>query len=92
MVESLLDILRSNAKESPENMARLLGVDVAEVESTIARLEDEGVIRGWQAIINEDLVPHDSVTAVIEVRVTPEKDGGFNRIAEEVSRFEETDI
>ena len=91
MIESLLDILRSNAKESPENMARLLGVDVAEVESTIARLEDEGVIRGWQAIINEDLVPHDSVTAVIEVRVTPEKDGGFNRIAEEVSRFEETE-
>lgn len=91
MVESLLDILRSNAKESPENMARLLGVEVAEVEATIARLEEEGVIRGWQAIINEDLVPHDSVTAVIEVRVTPERDGGFNRIAEEVSRFEETE-
>lgn len=91
MVESLLDILRSNAKESPENMARLLGVEVAEIEATIAKLEEEGVIRGWQAIINEDLLPHDSVTAVIEVRVTPERDGGFNRIAEEVSRFEETE-
>lgn len=91
MVESLLDILRSNAKESPENMARLLGVSTEEVAATIARLEEEGVIRGWQAIINEDLVPHDSVTAVIEVRVTPERDGGFNRIAEEVSRFEETE-
>ncbi len=91
MVESLLEILRSNAKESPENMARMLGVAPEAVEATIARLEHEGVIRGWQAIINDDLVPQEHVTAVIEVRVTPEREGGFNRIAERVSSFEEVE-
>jgi len=89
MVEELLDILRNNAKESPETIARMLGVAPGEVEASIAKLEREGVIRGWQAIINEDLVPHETVTAVIEVRVTPEREGGFNRVAERVSKFRE---
>ncbi len=91
MIESLLDILRRNALESQENMARMLGVEPAEVQATIERLEREGVIRGWQAIINDDLVPHEHVTAVIEVRVTPEREGGFNRVAEQVSKFEEVE-
>ena len=91
MVESLLDILRNNAKETPETMAKLLGVTPEAVEAEIARLEREGVIRGWQAIVNDDLLPKGHVTAVIEVRVTPEREGGFNRIAEQVSRFDEVD-
>ena len=91
MVESLLEILRNNAKESPANMAKMLGVGVDEVEATVARLEQEGVIRGWQAIVNEDLLDGRHVTAVIEVRVTPEREGGFNRVAEQVSRFDEVD-
>ncbi len=91
MVENLLDILRNNAKESPETMAKMLGVELAEVNAAICRLEAEGVIRGWQAIINEDLVPQEHVTAVIEVRVTPEREGGFNRIAERVSKFDEVE-
>lgn len=91
MEESLLEILRNNAKESPETMAMMLGVPMGEVEAAIARLEREGVIRGWQAIVNEDLAPRAHVNAVIEVRVTPEREGGFNRIAEQVSRFEEVE-
>ncbi len=91
MVESLLDILRRNALESQENMARMLGVPQDEVQRTIERLEQEGIIRGWQAIINDDLMPQEHVTAVIEVRVTPEREGGFNRVAEQVSKFEEVE-
>lgn len=91
MVESLLEILRRNAKESPENMAKMLGVELSQVESAIAKLEGRGIIRGWQAIINEDLVSQEHVTAVIEVRVTPEREGGFNRVAERVSKFDEVE-
>ncbi len=91
MVESLLEILRRNAKESPENMAKMLGVELGQVESAIAKLEGRGIIRGWQAIINEDLVSQEHVTAVIEVRVTPEREGGFNRVAERVSKFDEVE-
>lgn len=76
MVESLLEILRNNAKESPETMAKMLGVRLEDVTAAIDRLEAEGVIRGWQAIINEDLVPQEHVTAVIEVRVTPSARAG----------------
>lgn len=92
MVETLLDILRSNAQESPENIAKMLGVEPAKVQEAIARLENRGIIRGWQAIINDDLLDsQERVSAVIEVRVTPERDGGFNRIAEHVSRFDEVE-
>ena len=91
MVESLLEILRRNAKESPENMAKMLGVELSQVESAISKLEQRGIIRGWQAIINEDLVPQEHVTAVIEVRVTPEREGGFNRVAERVAKFDEVE-
>ncbi len=92
MVESLLDILRNNAQESPENIAKMLGVEPAKVKDAIQRLEKRGIIRGWQAIINEDLIDNqERVNAVIEVRVTPERDGGFNRIADRVSRFGEVE-
>ena len=91
MVEDLLEILRTNAKESPETMAKMLGVELNEVERAISKLEARGIIRGWQAIINEDLVPQEHVTAVIEVRVTPEREGGFNRVAERVAKFDEVE-
>ena len=91
MVEDLLEILRTNAKESPETMAKMLGVELNEVERAISKLESRGIIRGWQAIINEDLVPQEHVTAVIEVRVTPEREGGFNRVAERVAKFDEVE-
>ena len=91
MVEDLLEILRTNAKESPETMAKMLGVELNEVERAISKLESRGIIRGWQAIINEDLVPQEHVTAVIEVRVTPEREGGFNRVADRVAKFDEVE-
>lgn len=87
-MKGLLTILKSNALETPENIAKMLGSTSGEVEAEIARLEKEGVIRGWQAIVNEDEVSQD-VTAAIEVRITPERDGGFDRIAERVCRYPE---
>lgn len=88
-MDELLKILRSNALESHENIARMLNVPAAEVARRIAAYEQDGVIRGYQAILNEDRLDLDRVTAVIEVKVTPEREGGFNRIAERISRFPE---
>lgn len=87
-MQGLLDILKTNALETPENIGKMLGVSSSEVEAEISRLEKQGVIRGWQAIINENEASNE-VTAVIEVRVTPERDGGFDRIAERVCRYPE---
>jgi len=88
-MDELLKILQANATESRENIARMLNVPVAEVSRRIDEYEKSGVIRGYQAILNEDQLDLDTVTAVIEVKVTPQREGGFNRIAERISRFPE---
>ena len=88
-MDELLKILQTNALESRENMARMLGVPAAEVSARIADYEKRGVIRGYQAILNEDQLDLDKVTAVIEVKVTPQREGGFDTIAHRISRFPE---
>ena len=88
-MDELLKILQANATESRENIARMLNVSVAEVNQRIAKYEKSGVIRGYQTILNEDQLELDTVTAVIEVKVTPQREGGFNTIAERISRFPE---
>lgn len=88
-MDELLKILEGNALESHDTIARLLGIPVEEVARRIAEYERCGVIRGYQALLDEDQLDLDKVTAVIEVRITPEREGGFNRIAERISRFPE---
>jgi DNA-binding Lrp family transcriptional regulator len=88
-MDELLKILEGNALESPENIARMLGISSADVTQRIADYEKRGVIRGYQAILNEDQLELDKVTAVIEVKVTPQREGGFDTIAERISRFPE---
>jgi len=88
-MEALIDLLQQNALMSRTDMARLLDRTVEEVESAIAKLEADGVVLGYQAIINREKWDQDKVTAVIEVKITPERDGGFDRIAERIAKFEE---
>jgi DNA-binding Lrp family transcriptional regulator len=88
-MDELLKILQANATESRENIAKMLNVSVAEVNTRIAQYEKNGVIRGYQAVLNEDKLDLDTVTAVIEVKVTPQREGGFNVIAERISKFPE---
>ena len=88
-MDELLKLLQNNALESRENLARMLNLSIAEVNQRIADYEKRGVIRGYQAILNEDQLDLDTVTAVIEVKVTPQREGGFNTIAERISRFPE---
>ena len=88
-MDELLKILQSNALESREDIARMLGLSAAEVSQRIAEYEKRGVIRGYQAILNEDQLELDKVTAVIEVKVTPQREGGFDTIAERIGRFPE---
>jgi DNA-binding Lrp family transcriptional regulator len=88
-MDELLKILQANATESRETIAKMLNLPVTEVNRRIADYEKRGVIRGYQAILNEDRLDLDTVTAVIEVKVTPQREGGFNTVAERISRFPE---
>ena len=88
-MDEILKLLQGNALETRENIAKQLNLPVAEVAKRIAGYEKAGVIRGYQAILNEDKLDLDTVTAVIEVKVTPQREGGFNNIAERISKFPE---
>jgi DNA-binding Lrp family transcriptional regulator len=88
-MDELLKILQVNATESRENIAKMLDLPVTEVDKRIADYEKRGIIRGYQAILNDEEIDPDRVTAVIEVKVRPQREGGFNVIAERISRFPE---
>ena len=88
-MEALIDLLQKNALTPREDIARMLDLTVEQVEAAIARLEHDGIVLGYQAIINREKWDTDSVTAVIEVKITPERDGGFDRIAARIAKFEE---
>lgn len=87
----LLKILSENARYSCEDLSSMLGISAGEVESAIERLEDEGVICGYPAIIDWEKVSHDTVTALIELKVTPQKTAGFEEIAESITNCPEVE-
>jgi len=88
-MEAIIDLLEKNALMPREEMAKLLGMSRAELDSKIAKLEADGVILGYQAVVNREKWDTENVTAVIEVKITPERDGGFDRIASRIARFDE---
>ncbi len=90
-MSELLSLLKKNSRETPENLAKMMNVTVGEVEKQINELEKNGIIRAYQVIINEDKIDDSLVTTVIEVKVTPESEGGFDRIANRISQFTEVE-
>jgi DNA-binding Lrp family transcriptional regulator len=88
-MDELLKLLKENALESAENLAKMLDTTEDDIRDRIKSYEDEGIIRGYQAVLDEDKLDLDRITAVIEVKVTPEREGGFNRIATRISKFPE---
>lgn len=90
-MDEILEILEQDARTSPEEIARQLKRPVAEIKKAIKRFEKAGVIAGYRAVINSELV-HDkehAVSALIEVKVTPQKDLGFDHVAERIYSFPE---
>ena len=88
-MDALLKLLKTHGREPVEALARMLDRPVAEVQAALAEYERRGVIRGYQAVLNEEAVDPDQVLAMIEVKITPEREGGFNHLALRISRFPE---
>ena len=86
---SILDILTGDARTSVAQMATMLGVSQAEVSETIERLEKQRIIIKYPALINWEKVDIEQVEALIEVRITPMRDRGFDAVAEQIYRFDE---
>lgn len=90
-MNELLQLLRNNGRESIENLAAMLARPAGEIQDQIKKWEAEGVIRGYQAVINEEATEVDYVRAAIEVRITPERGDGYDRIALRIGRFPEVE-
>jgi len=88
-MDPLLELLHQNANIPREDLARMLNLSVAEVNQRIERYEKEQVILGYQAVVDPEKIDADAVTAFIEVSITPERGGGFDRLAERIARFDE---
>lgn len=88
-METLLKLLRDNASLSPALLSKMLNLSEAEVASKIKAYEDERVILGYHTVLNEEKLGLDIVRAVIEVKITPERGGGFDRLAERIAKHTE---
>lgn len=88
-MDPLLKLLEEHALRTPKDLAKMLNLTAAEVERRIKKYETEKVILGYKAVIDDDKVDTDLVKAVIEVKVQPERDGGFDRIAKRIAKFDE---
>ncbi len=82
--EEILTLLERNAKLTAAEIAVMTGSPAAEVEKTIAALEKAKVILGYSALVNWEKTAASPVTALIEVRVTPQRDQGFDHIAQRI--------
>lgn len=88
-MDELIPLLRRNARTSLEDLAKELNSTVEEIAGRIDKLERDGVMLGYQAVVDPSKVPGSPVTAAIEVKVTPERGGGFDRLAQRISKFAE---
>lgn len=90
-MNEILEILEKDARTTPEEIAKMLGMTPRAVKSAIAKLEKDGVILKYKAIINKEIArdEHSDVRALIEVKVAPQKNLGFDRIAERIYQFPE---
>lgn len=90
-MNKLLDLLRENARLSNAELAAMLGISEAEVAAQIKQLENDGIIMGYTAIINEETADETLVTAIIEIKVAPMKGKGFDELAHTIMEYEEVD-
>jgi DNA-binding Lrp family transcriptional regulator len=88
-MDALLKLLEENALATPETLAAQLKTTPEDVRARIRKLEDDRVILAYKAIIDDERAQRSGVKAVIEVRVTPEREGGFDRLANRIAQYAE---
>lgn len=89
MREELLSIIEKNSRINTKELSILLGVEEIDVVNEMAKLEQEGIICGYHTLIDWEKTSIEKVTALIEVRVTPQRGQGFDKIAERIYNYPE---
>ncbi len=89
MREELLAVIEKNSRMDLKELAVILGVEEIDVVNELQALEEEGVICGYHTLVNWEKTSLDKVTALIEVRVTPQRGQGFDTVAERIYKYPE---
>ncbi len=89
MNTDILKLLENDARLTPEQIAVMLDMDVNTVKEEISNFEKDGTILGYKAIIDWEKTDKESVSAMIEVKLTPQRDSGFDRVAEKIYNYPE---
>lgn len=87
--EKILGIIEKNSRISTQEMAVLLGTEEIEVANSLQKMQEDGIICGYHTMIDWDRTGIEKVTALIEVRVTPQRGKGFDDIAERIYKYPE---
>ncbi len=90
-MNDIIRILQQNARISDAELAEMLGITAEEAAEKIRELETSGVIKGYSVILNEELYDKSAVYATIELKVTPQRDCGFDDIAKTIMMYDEVE-
>lgn len=88
-MEEILEILEKNSRYTDEEIAVMSGKTVEEVREAIQDFEEKSIIAGYATLINWENTGKDTVTALIEVKITPQRGVGFDKVAERIYKFSE---
>ena len=89
MREKILTFIEKNSRIDLKELAIILGVDEASVVNELQKMEEEHIICGYHTLINWDNTSEEKVAALIEVKVTPQRGMGFDKIAERIYQYNE---
>lgn len=90
-MDQLIKLLKNNARITNSELAVLLDKTEEQVAADIAKLEADGVIKGYSAIVDESAYDTNSVFALIELKVTPQSQSGFDEIANQIASYEQVE-
>ncbi len=88
-MKEILELLERDSRYTPDQIAKMLGRPVADIKTAIAEMEANGTILGYKTLIDWDKTEREYVSAIIEIKVTPQKERGFDRIAERIYNYPE---
>ena len=88
---AIISILQQNARISDTALGEVLGMTAEEAAAEIRKLEEEGIIKGYSVILDEELYDKSLVYATIELKVTPQRDCGFDDIAKTIMMYDEVE-
>ncbi len=88
-MKEILSLLENDARLSAEQIAVMLGKETGDVKTMLEKCEADGVILGYHTLVDWDKTDREYVTAFIEVKITPQRDRGFDKIAERIYKYPE---